>query len=85
MFILESKILEVVEVKRKSKASMISSLKVWDRIKLSVEAKAVNGNCGSYASYVLVENVDKVGCTYLSFNQINRLYDVVELREIYHV
>jgi len=79
--ILESKPLIITAIKKKTQAKMLKDLILGDIIKLSVEAKRVGSNRGTYATYIQVENIANGETTEFSFNQISILYNAFELAE----
>ena len=68
--ILQSKILEIVEVKKKTKAKMFANLKIGDKIQLSIPVESAGRNGGTYASYIKAQNMATEECSYNSFNQL---------------
>lgn len=80
--VLTSDTLEVIEIKKKTKAEMFKSLKVGDKILLSIPVKTAGSNRGTYASYIKVENLQNGECTYKSFNQIVDILNLFEFKAI---
>ena len=68
----------IKEVKKKTKAKNLESLKVGDKIQLSIDASPVGRNKGTYAAYIKIENLQTRECNYKSFNQIGDLYKTFE-------
>ena len=78
---LKSEVLIITAIKRKTKAKMLESLKIGDKICLTVDASPVGSNRGTYASYIEVKNLQDGERTFFSFNQISTLYNAFELSE----
>lgn len=76
--ILKSEVLIIKDIKKKTKAKNLESLKVGDRIQLSVDASPVGRNKGTYATYIKIEDLQTGKCNYKSFNQIGDLYRTFE-------
>lgn len=76
--ILKSEVLIIKEIKKKTKAKNLESLKVGDRIQLSIDASPVGRNKGTYAAYIKIEDLQTGKCNYKSFNQIGDLYKTFE-------
>lgn len=76
--ILKSEVLVIKEIKKKTKAKNLESLKVGDSIQLSVDASPVGRNKGTYAAYIKIEDLQTGKCNYKSFNQIGDLYRTFE-------
>ena len=76
--ILKSEVLVIKEIKKKTKAKNLESLKVGDCIQLSVDASPVGRNKGTYAAYIKIEDLQTGNCNYKSFNQIGDLYRTFE-------
>ena len=82
---LKSGILEVKEVKKKTRAKMFEDLKVGDRIQLSIPvdyAGTLHSSSGTMASYITAENLETGETTRASFNQMPRRLEVFELTKI---
>jgi hypothetical protein len=78
--ILNSDVLTISKIIKKSSAKMFEDLKVGDRLKLSIEVeRSGRGPNGIYASYIKVENVDTGAYALKSFNQIESALSCFEL------
>lgn len=77
--VLESDTLVVTKINRKTKAKMFENLKVGDKIKFSVPIKYAGRNHGSYATYILIKNIETGETTHSSFNQLPSILDAFEL------
>jgi ribosomal protein L19 len=69
--ILKSNIITVEKINRRSQAKMFKDLKVGDQIEFSVPLKSAGrGSRGSYATYIIVKNINTGDTTSSSFNQL---------------
>ncbi|MGG3986988.1 hypothetical protein [Bacillus smithii] len=81
--IMRNPILEVTEVKKKTKAKMFKNLKVGSKIMLSIPVKYAGKNSrGTYASDIGVENIETGEVTYKSFNETVPLLDLFEFEYV---
>lgn len=83
--ILKSEILEVKEIKKKTRATMFEKLKVGDRIQLSIPvdyAGTLHSSSGTMASYITAENLETGETARASFNQMPRRLEVFELIKV---
>lgn len=76
--ILESRILKVSKINKKTKAKMFENLKVGDQIQFSVPIKEAGRNKGTYATYIKATNLGTGETAYNSFNQLPTLLDIFE-------
>ena len=74
--------LEVIEIKKKTKAKVFENVEVGDIIKFSVPLKPVGSNRGTYASYIKIHNITKDEITSKSFNQLFGGFDCFEFKEV---
>jgi len=83
--ILESNILMVKNIKKKTKAKLFKDLEVGDLIKLSIPVKApgvsLSNDC-TYASYITVKNLKNDNTTNKSFNEIVKFLRCFEFEKI---
>lgn len=82
MIIMESKILKVDKILKKSSAKMFSDLKVGDTVKFSVELKRVGCNKGTYATYIKAEHIESGNTNHSSFNQMSSVVSRFEFKEL---
>jgi len=80
--ILKSEILEIVNIKKNTKAEMFKDLLIGDKIMLSIPVKYAGGNRGTYASYIKVENLQNGESVRKSFNQIGTVLDIFEFKTV---
>jgi len=77
--VLESNLLEVTKIVKKTTSKFFSNLKVGDVIHLSIPVKALGSSRGrSYAGYIKVVNVETLEECKKSFNELGRLLDCFE-------
>lgn len=81
MIILESKILRIDKILKKSSAKMFADLKVGDTVKFSVDLKRAGRNGGSYATYIKAEHLESGNTNYSSFNQMSSIISRFEFEE----
>lgn len=79
--ILESKVVIITKINRKTKAKMFENLNIGDKIKFSVPLKRAGRNRGTYATYIKVENINTGETTNSSFNQLPIILDAFEFSE----
>ncbi len=79
---MTSKVIEVTEIKKKTKAKMFKNLKVGSRVVLSIEAKTAGQNRGTYSSYIQIRNIDTNEVTCSSFNEIETRLNCFGLKEL---
>lgn len=73
----------VKNVKKKSAAKMFKDVKPNNILKFSIPIKSAGGYGGSYASYILIENLSQPGnIANKSFNQLPSVLYNFELEEI---
>ena len=81
MIILESKILKINKILKKSSAKMFADLKVGDTVKFSVDLKRAGRNGGSHATYIKAEHLESGNTNYSSFNQMPSIISRFEFEE----
>lgn len=80
--VLKSNILVVNKILKRTRAKVFKDLKVGDKIQLSVEVKyAGRRGGGTYATYILVENIETKDCVGKTFNELSPLLDNFEFIE----
>lgn len=76
--VLQSRVLVVTKIVRKTSAKMFKNLDVGDEIQLSTIAKGSGSGRGCYAQYIQVRNIKTGEYTSKSFNELDRLLDAFE-------
>lgn len=79
--ILKSHTLRINKINRKTQAKMFKDLKVGDKVEFSVPIKQAGSNRGTYATYIIAENISSGARTNSSFNQMPRILDAFEFEE----
>ncbi|MDP5273204.1 hypothetical protein [Chengkuizengella axinellae] len=79
--VLQSRVLTVTKINRKTKAEMFGNLRVGSKIELSVPVERAGRNRGTYATYITARNVENNEITIGSFNQLPKLLDAFEFEE----
>jgi hypothetical protein len=81
MIILESKILKINKIIKKTSAKMFKDLKEGDRIYLSIKVKEVGRHRGTYAPVITVENLNTKEYTLKTFNELPSILECFDLVE----
>ena len=82
--VMKSNVIQIIAVKKETKARMFSDLERGSLIRLSIPAKTPGQNRGTYASYIKVENIMTNDFTHVCFNDIEKrlfTFEYVELDE----
>ncbi len=81
--ILKSNTLRVVNIIKKTKATMFTNLMVGDEVKFSVQLKIAGSNRGNtYATYIKTKNLRTGEITLNSFNQLPKILNKFKFEEI---
>lgn len=81
---MQSKILEVTKIIKKTKAKLFGTLKVGDKIKLKIQVDKVGSktNGTTYSPIITIMNIKSNECVYKSFNELGRIFSCFEFKEI---
>ena len=82
MIVMESKILKINKILKKSSAEMFADLKVGDTVKFSVDLKRAGRNGGSYATYIKAEHLESGNTNHSSFNHMPSIISRFEFEEV---
>ena len=74
--VMKSNVIQIIAVKKETKARMFSDLERGSLIRLSIPAKTAGQNRGTYASYIKVENIMTNDFTHVSFNDIEKRHNI---------
>ena len=81
--ILKSNTLIVEEIVKKTSAKMFKDIEVGDKLSLSVSVEYAGSNRGNtYATHIKCTNLSKNDVAYKYFNQMPRLLNMFELKEV---
>ena len=82
--LMESKILRIVKVKKKTSEKMFKDLKAGDKIKLSISVNiaGTNQNGKTFTSVITIESLKNKDRAYKNFNEIAPILDCFELEDL---
>lgn len=79
--ILDSGVITVKAIKKKTQAKMFKDLKIGDQIYFSVPIEAAGRNRSTYATYITVTNMKTLEKTESSFNQLPTILKAFEFEQ----